>query len=427
MNSALRPTRTRFGVIVFAVMLGVIHYIDRVCFGSMNTTIQRELGLTDGDMKWVFWAFTFAYALFEIPGGWLGDKWGPKRVLIRIVLFWSAFTALTGAVTGLVSLLACRFIFGMGEAGGFPNITKMFSLWLPQEERGVAQGITWMCARWGGALSPLLVLYVSNAVGGWRWTFPVFALLGVVWVFFFHRWFRDDPKDHPKVNAAELKLLEEASQNRSEHVAIPWRRLLSCRSVLLLWLYYFCISYVWYFYITWLPKYMEVVLKMDMKASWTAVLGGAPLFFGGIGCFAGGVMAKRLSKRHTQGGISRARRVVGVFGMLGAGLCIYLSTRQSDPTWVMLALGISGFFNDLSMPGAWGACSDIGGKLAGSVSGSMNMLGNMGGALATLAVVWVRDAAHGDWNAPLYVAAATYVISALCWAFIDSDERLERA
>jgi MFS family permease len=172
---------------------------------------------------------------------------------------------------------------------------------------------------------------------------------------------------------------------------------------------------------------MEVVLKMDMKASWTAVLGGAPLFFGGIGCFAGGVMAKRLSKRHTQGGISRARRVVGVFGMLGAGLCIYLSTRQSDPTWVMLALGISGFFNDLSMPGAWGACSDIGGKLAGSVSGSMNMLGNMGGALATLAVVWVRDAAHGDWNAPLYVAAATYVISALCWAFIDSDERLERA
>ncbi len=155
MDSALRPTRTRFGVIVFAVMLGIIHYIDRVCFGSMNTTIQRELGLTDGDMKWVFWAFTFAYALFEIPGGWLGDKWGPKRVLIRIVLFWSAFTALTGAVTGLVSLLACRFIFGMGEAGGFPNITKMFSLWLPQEERGVAQGITWMCARWGGALSPL--------------------------------------------------------------------------------------------------------------------------------------------------------------------------------------------------------------------------------------------------------------------------------
>lgn len=152
MDSALRPTRTRFGVIVFAVMLGIIHYIDRVCFGSMNTAIQRELGLTDGDMKWVFWAFTFAYALFEIPGGWLGDKWGPKRVLIRIVLFWSAFTALTGAVTGLVSLLACRFIFGMGEAGGFPNITKMFSLWLPQEERGVAQGITWMCARWGGAL-----------------------------------------------------------------------------------------------------------------------------------------------------------------------------------------------------------------------------------------------------------------------------------
>lgn len=423
MDSALQPSRTRHGVIFFAVMLGIIHYIDRVCISSLAPVIQADLGMSKQEMKWVFSAFVVAYALFEIPGGWLGDKWGPRRVLLRIVMFWSVFTAATGAVWNWFSLIVCRFLFGMGEAGGFPNIAKMFSIWLPHRERDVAQGITWMSARWGGALSPLLVLGVSGAVG-WRWTFVVFACLGVIWVVFFTRWFRDNPADHPGVNAAELALLEDAKKNMDSHAAIPWKRLLTTRSVLLLWLYYFCISYVWYFYITWMPTYMGEALKMDMKDPMTAVLGGAPLFFGGIGCYAGGVLARRLARRGGGSGISAPRRVVGVLGMLGAGACILVATWQTNPTLVMLAMGVSGFFNDLSMPCAWGAATDIGGKLAGSVSGSMNMMGNFGGALAPLAVVWILDASKNDWNVPLYVAASTYLISALCWVFIDSDERL---
>jgi nitrate/nitrite transporter NarK len=259
---------------------------------------------------------------------------------------------------------------------------------------------------------------------GWRWTFVVFAGLGVAWVFFFSRWFCDNPGDHPKVNAVEVELLREASQNIDAHGSIPWKKLVTCRSVLLLWLYYFCISYVWYFYITWMPTYMGEALKMDMKSPLTAVLGGAPLFLGGIGCFVGGIAARKLAAKNLEGGISRPRRWVGVIGMLCAGGFIALATQQSNPMLVMLAMGVSGFFNDLSMPGAWGACSDIGGKFAGSVSGSMNMMGNFGGALAPVAVVWILDAAGNDWNVPLYVAAATYLVSALCWAFIDSDDRL---
>lgn len=423
MESTLRPTRTRYGVIVFAVMLGIIHYIDRVCISKARPFIQTDLGFDDTQMGYVFSAFTLAYALFEIPGGWLGDKWGPRRVLLRVVMFWSVFTAATGYAWNLASMIVCRFLFGAGEAGGFPNIAKMFSVWLPEREHGVAQGITWMAARWGGAFTPLLVVWILSFMS-WRNTFVLFAGLGVVWAICFYVWFRDNPKDHKGVNAAECELLEEAQKNLSGgHASIPWKRLFTTKSVLLLWVYYFCISYVWYFYITWMPKYMELELKMDMKDTWTSILNGLPLFLGGIGCFIGGVVARRMSAKSTS--LSRARRTIGVLGMLAAGGMIILATTLNNPTYAMLALGFSGFFNDLSMPGAWGACMEVGGKLAGSVSGSMNMIGNLGGALGGVAVPWLMNLTHQSWDKVMYVAAATYLLAALCWMFIDSDERLE--
>ncbi|MFZ2280174.1 MAG: MFS transporter [Prosthecobacter sp.] len=423
MESTLRPTRTRYGVIVFAVMLGIIHYIDRVCISKARPFIQQDLGFDDTQMGYVFSAFTLAYALFEIPGGWLGDKWGPRRVLLRVVMFWSVFTAATGYAWNLASMIVCRFLFGAGEAGGFPNIAKMFSVWLPQREHGVAQGITWMAARWGGAFTPLLVVWVLGYIS-WRNTFVLFAGLGVVWAICFYVWFRDNPKDHKGVNAAECELLEEAQKNLSGgHASIPWERLFTTKSVLLLWVYYFCISYVWYFYITWLPKFMEKELKMDMQDTWTSILNGLPLFLGGIGCFIGGVVARRMSAKSDS--LSRARRTIGVMGMLAAGGMIILATTLNNPTYAMLALGFSGFFNDLSMPGAWGACMEVGGKLAGSVSGSMNMIGNLGGALGGVAVPWLMNLTNQSWDKVMYVAAATYLLAALCWMFIDSDERLE--
>lgn len=422
MTETLKPSRTRYGVIVFAVMLGIIHYIDRVCISKARPYIQHDLGLNDDQMGLVFSAFTLAYALFEIPGGWLGDKWGPRRVLLRIVMFWSFFTAATGYAWNMVSMIVCRFLFGAGEAGGFPNIAKMFSVWLPQREHGVAQGITWLAARWGGAFTPLLVVWVLGFVS-WRMTFVIFASLGVIWVVAFFFWFRDNPRDHKGVNAAELALLEDAQRNLGHgHAAIPWGQLFSNRSVLLLWVYYFCISYVWYFYITWMPKYMEQELKMDMQDTYTSILNGLPLFLGGIGCFIGGIVARRMAAKSNN--LSRARRTLGVLGMLGAGGLIAFATTQNNPTYAMLALGFSGFFNDLSMPGAWGACMDVGGKLAGSVSGSMNMVGNFGGALGGVAVPWLMKMTGQSWDTVMLVAAGTYLISALCWMFIDSDERL---
>lgn len=422
MSSPGQPTRARHWVIVFAITLAIITYIDRVCISKAAPLIQSDLGFTKEQMSYVFSAFTLAYALFEIPGGWLGDKQGPRRVLMRVVAFWSVFTAATGYAWNLFSMMVCRFLFGAGEAGAFPNITKMFTIWLPQRERGTAQGVMWLAARWGGAFTPLLVLWVLSSMT-WRHAFVVFGLLGVVWAVIFYLWFRDNPRDHPAMNAAELALLDGAEKNLDRHAAIPWGKFIVSPTVLLLWLYYFCISYVWYFYITWLPTYMIEALHFDPKSQQGAILTGLPLFLGGIGCFAGGWLARVITQRC--GGLGPARKIVGVAGMIGAGVLLVVSTWLANPVLAMIAMGLSGFCNDLSMPGAWGACMDVGGKAAGSLSGSMNMMGNLGGVVGPIATPVLLRIFDNNWSAPLWVAAGTYVVSAICWMFIDPVTPIE--
>src|SRR2546426_7731312 len=248
-----RPTQVRYWVIVFAVTLAIITYIDRVCISQAAPAITRDLGLSTVQMGYAFSGFGWAYALFEIPGGFLGDWMGPRKVLMRIVLWWSFFTAATGWAWNFVSLAVTRALFGAGEAGCFPNLTKAFSTWLPQNERVRAQGIMWMFARWGGAFTPPLVILVFSYVS-WRGAFMLFGGLGVIWAIFFYIWFRDNPKDHKSVNAGELELLaENAKLAEGGHGNVPWGKLTKSRTVWLLWAQYFFLSYPWYFYITWLP------------------------------------------------------------------------------------------------------------------------------------------------------------------------------
>jgi len=409
-----RPSRSRHWVIVLAVALAIITYIDRVCISQAKSEISNEFQLSPSQMGYVFSAFTLAYALFEIPGGWLGDWLGPRKVLMRIVVAWSVFTAATGWAWSYSSLLVTRFLFGVGEAGCFPNLTKIFSTWLPTHERVRAQGIMWMCARWGGALTPLLVVAVLQFVT-WRKAFMLFGLLGVVWAVIFYLWFRDNPKDHPSVNAAELALLEGAENNATGHGNVPWGRFLASGSVWLLWLQYFCLSYGWYFYITWLPTYLKEA--RHLAGTEQARLAGFPLFFGGIGCVAGGMMAARLAGWFAS--TARARRALGCIGFLGAAVLILLAGYIQDATLAMVAMGLASLCNDLTMPGSWGACMDVGGRYAGTLSGSMNMMGNLGGAVAGVAGGYILTAFPGGWNYLFYSNAAIYVIGGVCWLMID--------
>jgi MFS transporter, ACS family, glucarate transporter len=408
-------------VIVFAVTLAIITYVDRVCISKAAPLIQQDLALTKQQMGYAFAAFGWAYALFEIPGGWLGDVIGPRKVLMRVVVMWSVFTAATGRAWNLISLTVCRFLFGMGEAGCFPNVTKAFTLWLPKEERVRAQGIMWLSARWGGAFTPLLVAWVLAFVS-WRWAFALFGGLGVVWAVFFYRWFRDNPRENPAVNAAELALLSGAADNLVAHGKVPWKRLVSSPTVWLLWGQYFAMNYGWYFYITWMPTYLNESFP-DLADMQRTLLLCIPLFFGGLGSIFTGLISAPLARRLES--TAQTRRLMGFVGLTGASVMLIVSIQFKNPYLAVLSVGMASFCNDLAMPGGWGTCMDVGGRFAGSLSGSMNMMGNAGGALAPMVVPFVLTVTGGSWNANFIMFAVVYFLGALCWLFIDPVTPLE--
>lgn len=420
MTAPQKPTRARYWVIVFAVTLAILSYIDRVAISQAAPEISKDLGFSKTQMGAIFSAFAFSYALFEIPGGWMGDWLGPRRVIMRIVIWWSVFTAATGYVWNFTSMWITRFLFGAGEAGCFPNLTKAFTTWLPDYERVRAQGIMWSFARWGGAFTPPLFAWMFTFMS-WRKVFLVFGLVGVVWAVFFYRWYRDNPKDHPDVNEAELALLKGASETAAGHGDVPWGKLIARPSVWLLWAQYFLITYPWYFYITWLPTWLREGRGLSMETS--AQYAIFPLLFGGFGSILSGFLAKHLAQ--VFGSIDRARRITGTFGFAGAMVFMFLVTRIPDPLYAALAMGCASFFNDLVMPGAWGACMDIGGKYAGTLAGSMNMMGNFAGILAPTIGGIILQQTGGDWNLFLYTMAGAYGLGILCWPFINSTHPLE--
>jgi len=415
-SSNEKPTKVRYWVVVFAVTLAIITYIDRAALGLAAPGITKDLGLTKAQMGTVFTCFLLAYSLFEIPSGFLGDKLGPRSVLMRIVVWWSVFIAATGQAWNHLSLVVIQTLFGAGEAGCFPNIAKAFSVWLPRDERTRAQGIVWLSARWGGAFTPAIILVLFKYMN-WRTAFAAFGVLGVVWSIFFYRWFRDKPSEKKGVNAAELELLRSAEAHASHH-HIPWRTFIRAPQVWLLCGQYFCLSYSWYFSITWMPTYLREARHIDPTKGEFALLAGLPLFLGGIGALTSGFISKLLNRM--TGSTNATRKMLGMVGLLGASVLMASSTFFADPVLAVVALALASFCNDITLPGAWASSMDVGGSFAGTLSGTMNMMGNAGGALASFLAPQILNVSNENWNAVIYVAAGVYFVGIIFWAFLDT-------
>jgi MFS family permease len=420
------PTNARAVTARLALALAVIMYIDRVTLSQAMPFISTDIHLTPVEKGLIFSAFGWAYAMFEIPGGWLGDRLGSRRVLMRIVIWWSCFTAATGLVWNWTSLLISQTLFGVGEAGAFPNLTRVLATWLPKQERERAQARLWLASRWGGALTPLLVIALLDYVHvSWRVVFGLFGLLGVAWAVAFYRWYRDDPGSHPAVNAAELALLPPRRETATVH-SFPFRQLVSHGSVLLLCAQYACLAYGWWFYVTWLPTYLRTARQttLEMNVLLLALLTGLPLLLGGVGCLVSGALVPRLTRR--LGSVILARRIIAITGFVGASLSIVLFTRVYDPVQAMFVLGMAGFFNDFVMPPAWAGTMDVGGRFAGTVSGAMNMVGGIAGASSSAFVGFLLNWTGQDWTLALYISAAIYMLGAVCWLFLDPYTPIEQ-
>jgi MFS transporter, ACS family, glucarate transporter len=473
-----RPSRVRFGVLAFAGVLSMVTYLDRVCFGQVAPDIQRDFGLTDSQLGWLFTAFAISYAVFEVPSGWLGDVFGARRMLVRIVIWWSLFTALTGLVfpsaqfpmLAFLALLLVRFLFGMGEAGAYPTISRAFHTWFPFQERGSAQGTVWMAGRFAGGVTPLLVglfLIKIGEVGGnkiyyWRHIFWIFGAIGLVWCILFWWWYRDRPEEHKGVNPAELAVIRAGRTPEASHHGVPWGRILTSGNLWILCVMYFCGAYGWYFNITWLPKYLgeHYGVTKDAWGVWASLLAGAPLLFGALACIVGGLLTDWFIRR--SGNRRWGRRLFGVVGHGLCALCYAASMYSRNPWLFVLGITLAAFWNDITMGSAWASCIDIGGRYSGIVSGCMNTIGNLGGAAAGFATGWVLDlyagpartelavktaeffgglggqvpgpsdalqqaairlqqATNAGWQVNFFSFTAVYVLATFCWLFFDAS------
>jgi MFS family permease len=426
MTTVTTGTRVRYRVLWMAFLLAIITFLDRVCISIAAPVMMDELELTVVQMSFVFSAFTLAYSLFEVPSGWLGDVIGPRRVLTRIVLWWSAFTMLTGLAQGNRSLLAIRFLFGAGEAGAFPNAVRSFSQWFPARERGMANGVLFFGSRLGGALTAPLALALIQW-WGWRVSFAAFGCVGVVWAAVWQRTYRDRPADHPDVDAAELAWI---TQDRAldgdpdddgapaPAGGTPWRALLSSPNLYAICAMYFALGYGLYFYFTWLPTYLT--RELGFSALTGGFFSALPFLLAGAANLAGGWCTDRLA--HTRG-LRHARCTLGSLSFASCAVLVLLSTAVGAPVAKALLLAFALASADFALSACWSVCLDVGAAHAGVVTGFMNTTGNLGGLVGPLVVGLMVDRWH-SWTYPFYVTAAVYVVGAAAWLCIDPNRRV---
>ena len=465
-GDVLRTRAKRLGtqssrvVLALVCTLSMITYLDRVCFGMAAPSLAKDLNLNSvAELKWAFTGFAIAYAIFEVPTGWLGDRLGPRSMLIRIVVWWSACTTLTGLVGiqvggwtlgGLGTLIVLRFLFGAGEAGAYPNITRVLYNWFPAHRWEFAQGLVWMSGRLAGGATPLIWAVLVGGTGGsspllsWRGAFVLFGLIGLVWCVLFAALFRNHPD---KANSAkETESPEVPLSPGTEiigHASVPWRALFTNRSVLALCAMYSLINYGWAFNITYLPSYLDQRFGIADSDLLGAVYKGAPLWVGAVGCLTGGLIVGFFSRK--LGSRSNGRRAVGILAMLVCMFCWLGACVAPNIHVFCFCVSLAAFCIDCTLGAIWATCQDLGREHTAVTAACMNTIGTMGAALAGWATGTIiqqtvaRRAA--EQSVPLsktleqaalldgyqfvfLTYAAVYAIAAAIWLFIDSNRRL---
>jgi len=392
----------------------MITHLDRACIATLAPGIIRDLGLTTVQMGYVFTVFQLAYALFEIPTAWWADRRGTRAVLSRIVIWWSFFTAATGLAFSYPVMLLVRFLFGVGEAGAWPCVARTFSRWVPRRERGTVQGVFFAGAHLVGGLTPALVLWLLQFMS-WRAIFVSFGGVGLLWTAVWLTWFRNDPSEHPAVNAAELQAIvsERPADIGHDGGLAYWGTLFRNRNMLALCVMYIPNCMIFYFCITWLPTYLKQ--RHGFDAASLGIFAGLPLIVSMPGDLLGGIVTDRLVARY---GLRVGRSGLGAVAYLMAGLALLGAAVSSTPVLAATLIAVATGLTMFTLGAAWGTVIEVGRNHVGVVGATMNSVGNLAAMLNPLIVAYSVQW-FGNWNLPLHLMGVLFLVGAACWLAID--------
>jgi MFS family permease len=393
----------------------MVTYLDRVCIASLTPGIMRDLALSTFQMGYVFSVFQFAYSIFEIPTARWADRHGTRAVLSRIVLWWSTCTVATAAAFNFLSMFVVRFLFGAGEAGAWPCVARTFSRWIPGRERGRVQGIFFAGAHFIGGVTPILIVRYLEPHLGWRAVFMLFGAVGFAWVAVWRSWFRDDPSQHPAVNALELERIVAERPADAGHSAgwNYWARLWRSRNMVALSVMYIPNCMIFYFCITWLPTYLHD--RHGFDATSLGFFSGLPLLVSMPSDLFGGLITDRIAARY---GLRLGRCGVGGVAYFIAGISLLWAAFSPTPIMAAVLIALATAMTMFTLGAAWSTVIEVGGNHVGVVGATMNTTGNLISMLNPLivasSVTW-----FGSWSFPLYLMGGLFLVGVVCWTLID--------
>jgi MFS transporter, ACS family, glucarate transporter len=415
--SSAKPTRVRHIILALTIAAYFITYLDRVLLSNALPVIQKEFGFSLVTLGLIQSCYQWSYALFQIPGGWFGDRAGPRIAMTSVVVWWSIFTIITGFSGSVTMLMVCLALIGFGEAGAFPIANRALSRWMLPGERGIAQGATHAGSRLAGALTPVMVAALIASYS-WHAPFFLFGLVGIVWAAVWFWYYRDIPSEHSSVNAGEREKIVAALGNPKGRPPIPWKLILSSRQMWTVAAMYFCYGYALNVFITYYPKYLDAARGYSLKEM--GFFASLPLAAGVVGDICGGLFSDMII--HRTGRIKFARQSVAIVGFLIAATCCPLAVLQPDRYLSAALFGLTVFGLELVVGNAWAVTLDIGGSFAGSCSAVMNFVGNLGGAIMATVTVFIVTA--WGWNYAFYAVSVMALLGAALFTQIDAGRKL---
>lgn len=429
MSKPLVPVRYKLTFMMF--MLSLLLYIDRICISTAKGQITGDLNLTDKQFGWIVSAFALGYALFQTPGGWMSDKFGPRKALTVIISIWSVFTALTGMVSAFISMIVCRFLFGAGEAGAFPGMARAIYSWIPMKERGIVNGINFSASRLGAAAALVFMPFLIGKFG-WRGSFSMLGAVGALFAVVWFLWFRDEPSQHKGVSDEEREFIDANRQHSSvpagKQKKMSFANVASSKNMWLAMIQYFCSNFTFFFCLTWLYPYIKKTYGLSFEAA--GFYSAIPLIGGAIGQLFGGWLVDTIYKK---GNWAMSRRIPAIIGFSLASIGLLASLKMDSATGAVAFLTLAVFGADMTLSPSWSFCVDVGKKYSGVVSGTMNMAGNIGSFVTGLAfpylTAWTANNFTGiEPTTPFFITAAILnMVAVVVWTQMRPDKPIANA